>query len=63
MTSFLPDAAHQRVKLVVDDMRAGRIVPKALLSLHLELERALAVAPVVRNEVVADIRIPVTLAG
>jgi hypothetical protein len=61
--SFLPDPAHQRAKLVVDDMRAGRIAPKALLALHLELERALSLAPVVRNEVVGDIRIPVTLAG
>jgi hypothetical protein len=63
MTSFLPDPMYQRAKLVVDDMRAGRLVPKALLALHLELERALALAPVVRNEVVGDIRIPVSFYG
>jgi hypothetical protein len=60
--SFLPDPPHDRAKLLVEDLRAGRLVPKALLILHLEIERAMAAAPVVRNEMVGDVRVPVSLA-
>lgn len=56
---FLPDVAHQRAKLLVADLRAGRLVPKAILALQLELDLALAAAPVRYNEVTADIVIPV----